>query len=840
MRPSTIFYLYRVRLRARFVQELLAVVGIAVGVALLFASQVANTSLAGSVTHLTDRLIGKSRLQLTARDPRGFSQLLLTDVELLPGVLAAAPVLQRSVNVIGPRGAESVDLIGVDSRFVSLEGQLLAHVSTVQLSQQKGLALPASVARQIGVGTLQPVLFQVGGRSIHTLVAAVLQASDIGQLVDSPVAIAPLGFAQDLAGMRGRISRILVEPRPGQDRQVERELGRLAKGQLNVSSADFEATVFAQAEGPTTQSTELFSAISALVGFLFAFNAMLLTVPQRRNLISDLRLDGYPPLEIVEVMLFDALVLGMVGSAAGLLLGDLLSHGLLETNPGYLSFAFPVGSLRIVSWQSIALASAGGLLAAIVGVTVPLRHEIFAHQSPTPRRSVGSQTTRVAALLLGGVTGLAITSVILLVGITSIPMAVAAFASLVLAMLLILPLAFAGSVALFDMIQRPVMGVSPRIAVIELQSSSTRARSLAIAATGAIAVFGSVSIEGARQNLQSGLDRVSREMTRVTDIWVSPAGKSNTIATTPFKNNFESMLAGLPGVAQVSIYRGGFLDIGDHRTLVIAPPRSGTRPIPPNQIVSGDLEQATRRLRGGGWVALSQAIASEYRLRIGQPFVLPSPRPTGVRLAAITTNFGWPPGAVILNAEDYSRAWASGDPSAYEVRVGPGVSVATVQREIRYALGASSPLMVQSAYQREQVYRSTQRQGLSRLSEIAALVLIAAALAMAAAMGAMIWQRRPRLAGMKVDGFDQGELWRALLCESALLLGAGCSIGAVFGLYGQLLLSHALVSVTGFPVVFAIGAPIAVGIFAIVTAIAVAIAALPGYLATQVKPALQD
>ena len=209
-------------------------------------------------------------------------------------------------------------------------------------------------------------------------------------------------------------------------------------------------------------------------------------------------------------------------------------------------------------------------------------------------------------------------------------------------------------------------------------------------------------------------------------------------------------------------------------------------------------------------------------------------------MAAITTNFGWPPGAVILNAEDYARAWASMDPSAYEVRVTPDASSATVQQEIRQALGPKAPLMVQSAQQREQVYRSTQRQGLSRLSEIAALVLVAAALAMAAAMGAMIWQRRPRLAGMKVDGFDQGELWRALLCESALLLGAGCSIGAVFGLYGQLLLSHALVSVTGFPVVFAIGIPIAIGIFAVVTAIAVAIAALPGYLATQVKPALQD
>lgn len=840
MRLTTIFYLYRVRLRARLVQELLAVAGIAIGVALLFASQVANTSLAGSVAHLTNGLVGDARLQISAREPQGFSEGMLANVEQLPGVLAAAPVLQRSVNVIGPSGAASVDLVGVNSRFVGLEGQLLAHVSAAQLSKQRGLALPVPLAQRIGAGPLQPVLVQVGDRSSKTLVAVILQTSDIGELINSPVAVAPLGVAQELAGMQGSVNRILVEPRPGQDREVERGLRRLAGKRLDVLPANFEATVFRQAEGPTTQSTELFSAISALVGFLFAFNAMLLTVPQRRNLISDLRLDGYPPLEIVEVMLFDAMVLGLAGSALGLLLGDVLSHGLLQANPGYLSFAFPVGSMRIVSWQSIMLAIAGGLLAAIVGVTVPLRHEIFAHQASAARKSAGSPMGRVTTLLLAGIAGLAITSAILLVGIASVPVAVAAFVSLVLAMLLILPVAFSALVALFDFIQSPVMGVSPRIAVIELQSSSTRARSLAIAATGAIAVFGSVAIEGARQNLQSGLDRVSREMTRVTDIWVSPTGKSNTIATTPFESHLVGPLRHLHGVANVSIYRGGFLDVGDRRTLVLAPPRDSRNLVSPSQIVSGDLKRATARLGSGGWATLSQALADELHLRVGQPFTLPSPSPTIFRLAAITTNFGWPPGSVILNSEDYARAWGSVDPSAYEIAVRQGVSTATVQREIRQLLGVQSPLMVQSSYEREQAFLLTQRQGLSRLSQIAALVLVAAALAMAAAMGAMIWQRRPRLAGMKVDGFDQGELWRALLCESALLLGAGCSIGAVFGLYGQLLLSHALVSVTGFPVVFAIGIPIAIGIFAIVTAIAVIIAALPGYLATQVKPALQD
>jgi len=361
MRPSTIFYLYRVRLRARFVQELLAVAGIAVGVALLFASQVANTSLAGSVTHLTDGLVGKARLQVEARNPQGFTERMLPAIEQLPGVSVAAPVLQRSVYLVGPTGRASVNLIGLSPGFSSLQGRVLLHVSASQLARQDGLALPAPVAREIGVGPLQTVQLQSGDTSTKTLAAVILQAGDVGELVDSPVVIAPLGVAQALTGMQGSVNRVLVEPRAGRDQEVKAALERLAAGKLNVLPANFEATVFGQAEGPTAQSTQMFSALSALVGFLFAFNAMLLTVPQRRSLIADLRLDGYTPIEIVEVMLFDVLVLGMTGVLGGLALGDLLSRSLLEAEPGYLALAFPVGALHIVTWQSVIIAAAGGI-----------------------------------------------------------------------------------------------------------------------------------------------------------------------------------------------------------------------------------------------------------------------------------------------------------------------------------------------------------------------------------------------------------------------------------------------------------------------------------------------
>jgi putative ABC transport system permease protein len=91
---------------------------------------------------------------------------------------------------------------------------------------------------------------------------------------------------------------------------------------------------------------------------------------------------------------------------------------------------------------------------------------------------------------------------------------------------------------------------------------------------------------------------------------------------------------------------------------------------------------------------------------------------------------------------------------------------------------------------------------------------------------------------MKVDGFGTNVLWLALLWESALLLGVGCSLGAAFGLYGQLLLSKALSVVNGFPVMESTHLAAALGNFAVITAAAVAIVAVPGYLAARVPPAV--
>ena len=81
MRRSTgLRYIYEARfgVGASLVQECFAVVGVAVGVALLFASQVASTSLTHAVAQLNTELVGSAQLQLKARGYEGVPEEVIT------------------------------------------------------------------------------------------------------------------------------------------------------------------------------------------------------------------------------------------------------------------------------------------------------------------------------------------------------------------------------------------------------------------------------------------------------------------------------------------------------------------------------------------------------------------------------------------------------------------------------------------------------------------------------------------------------------------------------------------------------------------------------------------
>ncbi|HEX4805415.1 MAG TPA: FtsX-like permease family protein [Conexibacter sp.] len=838
MKTRNLLFLYVQRIRAHPFQELLALLGIAVGVALMFAVLVANASVSGSVEQLVHSVTGRAQLQLAARDPHGFDAELARRVAHVPGVRATAPLVDVRANVTGPSGAvRTVDLVGGDDRLVAIGGALLRELVSPHIRLTGAVALPARLAADLGVHGGGTVQFATGSPPRAVPVATVLGRAEVGALVDSPIALAPLDYAQRLAGLRGRYSSVLVEVRRGRLAQVRARLRALARDRVNVVSADHEAQLLQQAAEPNDQSTALFAGISALVGLLFAFNAMLLTVPERRRFIADLRLEGLGDLTVVRLVLLDALVLGAAASALGLLLGDALSRNAFGANPGYLSYAFAVGDQRIVSSASVLLAILGGLFATLVAALRPLSDLLSRRPLDDAYREDDERTERAvvprAWQAAAGVALVAAASGVLLAA----PRAtIVGIGLLVGAMLLLIPSLLTSALRAIDLGIRNLHSPLLVVAVGELRATTTR--SIALAATGALAVFGSVAVEGSHFDLQRGLDKDAHAFNRRADLWVAPSGPTNELATITFHPPPAARrLATLPGVRAVHVYRGAFLDVGARRVWVVAPSRAEAQPLLPSQLLEGDLTAANERLRGSGWVGLSKALVVARGLHIGDSVTLPTPHPLRMRLAAILTNLGWSAGAVLMNATDFARGWASDDVGALQVLLRPGVAPTTAAARVRALLGPRQGLTVETSAQREQRFRASTRQGLGRLTQIARLVLVAAALALAAALGGVVWNRRPRLASLKLSGFSDSDVWRALMIESAVVLTIGCSIGALFGLFGQYMLTRWLSDSTGFPTAYAPAITLALSTFAGITLVAVAIAALPGLAAARVSPA---
>lgn len=828
LRRSEVFYLYRARLRARAVrvQEGLAVIGIAVGVALLFASHVAGTSLSRSVAQLTSEIVGRSQFQLAARSPAGFSEGVLAQVRGVPGVKEALPIVVQQANVVGRTGQQSVELIGVPPQFKSLAGSLLPGLSAKQLEYQQAIGLPAPVAESIGA-SVGPVTLQIGGGSQSVLLGVTLTEAEVGGLVHSPVALAPVRYAQALSGLSGRLNRIFVQAQPAKARGVAAALRRIAAAaNIDLQPASHEASVFAEAVAPQTQSEDLFAALSALVGFAFALNAMLITMPSRRRLIDTVRMQGATDAMIVQILVCDALVLGVVGCALGLVLGDVLSAVAFHAAPNYLAFAFPVGNQRIVSWSSVAIACAAGMAAALAGALWQLR----AILAPRSGGLSGRRAANVVAVrLLAAAACLAVTTIVL---VFDPALSVVGNATLVVALCCMLPSLFDVAVTGFVFVQRRFGGGPGRLAAAQLRSPQTRVRSLAIAAIAAIAVCATVEFQGTQANLARGLRSSAHDIDSNAAIWVSAAGTSNAFATTPFtvSASVAGAIGRLHGVTAVRAYRGGFLDWRQRRLWVLAPPASASEPIPASQFVSGSPLLADAQLREGGWAAISQALAVEDHLRVGEEFTLPAPRPTRLRVAALITNLGWPPGAVVIDAGDYARAWGNAAPSAYQIQAASGVSLGVLAQAVRQTLGAHTGLVVETVGQRERLHDTLAAQGLSRLTEIRLLVLLAAVLAVAGSTGAAIWQRRDLVATLKVRGYRTSGLLRWLLYESLLTLSVAALAGAIFGLYGQLLGSHFLATVTGFPVAFDLEAAAALWSVLLVAGVTAAIVVVPGFL----------
>lgn len=843
MRLSTLAYFYGRRLRTHPIQELLAGLGIAVGVALVFAVQVANSSITDGSSQIVHSIVGAAGLQLSAQGSSGFDEHLRIPVQRLPGVQRVAPMLELNATVSAPSGRVlKVRLAGANVALAALDD--IDRVPFESIAPNS-VILSIATARALGISTTPhtgqrgpplKLLLWTRGRSAVVTVDAILTRQQAGALSSAIAVMAPLTLVQRIGDLPGRITRLLVETFPGDASRVRARLGRIAAGKLAVRSSTVEVGLLRQATIPNGQATGFFAFVSGLVGVLLVFTAMLLSAPARRRMIADLRINGARKRDLVKLLLFQAACLGIVASIGGVAIGELLSRGVFHETPGYLASAFALGSQTVVGWQPVVFSLIGGTLVTCVAAAPPLLDlkrsravdgVYFEGSEPGPAMS-----GRARLWLFGAGLTLVTASAVLSLAFGS---RAAAFAIVGLAgaTLLIIPFCFALALSAAQLLADRKTGLN-MLLVATRSLRATTVRSLALAAMGAIAVFGSVAAEGAHNDLLTGLYRDYSQYVTTADLWVT--NRKDDLATDSFPDGgLAARIARLPGVASVRPYQGGFLDVDGRRVWVIARSPSARSMFPKSQILEGNPVIAGRLIQKGGWIAVSRQIAQAAHVGVGQMLTLPTPSgPVSYRIAATTSNLGWAAGAIVLNDSDYRRAWGTTDLSAIEIDKRPNASTAEVKQSIARVLGPDGGLRVQTSTERAAQADALAREGLSRLTQISLLLKIAAALAMAAAMGASIWQRRISLSSLRIQSFQPSQLRVVLLWETLIVLGTGCAVGALAGIFGHEQIDRYLRLVTGFPAPFSPALPQMIATTSVIIAGALLVLVVPGYLASRV------
>ena len=333
------------RTRARSV---LAMLGIVIGVIAIAALGVFGATLQASITGSIGD-IGNQVVVSPATD-EGVEYLTERDVREIARVSGDAAVVpvRQNVTTVAVRGETArVTVYGMASPGDAYE----ATSGRIPDTLRSGCLVGADLAERLDIETGDSIL--VGGQTYR--VNAILESQQQFSIIDpgSAVVLPP----RDVPGEG--YSQVVVTAESGQAANDSAVAIREALNDREERVSIFELGDIVAQIGEAFSAVNLFlvgiGSISLLVAGVSILNVMLMSAIERREEIGVLRAVGYQRLDVLRIMLAEALLLGAIGGAIGTvlsLLGGVLINQLLlgdpmaaftPTNLGYVFTALGFG-----------------------------------------------------------------------------------------------------------------------------------------------------------------------------------------------------------------------------------------------------------------------------------------------------------------------------------------------------------------------------------------------------------------------------------------------------------------------------------------------------------------
>ena len=350
--------------RQNKLRSLIVVASIAAGVSLTVAPTVVLSGMKRSVNGYARSFSGPAPFTVIGPTARGgLAASTLARVDATPGVRAAVPLVQAVTRADMTDGSEvPIVALGFDCRIESVVGKV-----GCRQQQLDGATIdaPPLVSRTLAK-RLAVVRSDLGPRPVRGAIP--LEALD--RVNGGNVVAYPLRVAQQLFARPGALDAIYVFPERGVDAQQFR--ARLAK------AVGAQNTVLARGEAPPWLAIfETFAALFGSLGLLslgtgavLAYNAIGLSLADRRRSIALSSALGASPRLITAGALAEATSLGIIGGLVGAALGVAVAFPLIAQIGR--TYTLRVASLALTAHVTATPFLQGAVLGAAVGVVASI------------------------------------------------------------------------------------------------------------------------------------------------------------------------------------------------------------------------------------------------------------------------------------------------------------------------------------------------------------------------------------------------------------------------------------------------------------------------------------
>jgi len=772
----------------RPLQSILCILGVALGVAMVIAIDLANGSAARAFELSTETVAGRATHQIVGSGA-GLDEAVYRRLKVELGVREAAPVVE-SYAIAVELDQQPLRVLGVDAfaeaPFRSYLGQGNAPLRQNDLTdffvRPDALLIGQETAARYGLRLGDALTLRAGDARRTMRIAGILNPADerSRRALDG-LAIVDISTAQELFNMAGRLSHIdlIADERTEAGRALlDRIRAILPPGAAIVKPSARSQSVESLTDAFRLNLTAL-SLLALVVGMFLIYNTITFSVVQRRPIIGTLRCLGVTQAEVFRQVLLETLLLGAIGGVLGIGLGILLGRGavgLVSQTINDLYYTVNVRSVDVDLW-TLAKGFGLGLAASLLAALAPAYEATSIPPITALRRSAGEQRVRwlLPRVALAGLVMLAIGAAMLLLS-RALVVNLGGIFFVLIGLALASPMATIGLMGalqpLLDRLAGLVGRLSARGVVNAISRTAIAIASLMVAVSVIIGLQS--MINSFRTTVESWLDA-----SLTADVYIAPPATGINASNATIAPSVVADFEALPDVSDVTRFRRVSVDFrtadAEYRPASLLAIRS-------NRERSARTFVWTLRPADGLWASM----AGQDEVQVSEPFankygITPQNNRLLLRtdqgerafqVVAVYYDYASDAGVIVMRHETYRRYWQDAQISSLALYVNPaqvsdlGAFVDQLRRRFAgrdLVISANRELRADALAIFERTFTITG--ALNLLATVVAFIGVLSALM------ALQIERTRELGMLRANGMTLRQLWRMTLLETGLMGG---------------------------------------------------------------------